>query len=210
MTSSMSSGRNSMCTWRFCLVEKVFPCVLTIARILKNPSFSCTPLFSSGSDFPFPSRGLNALLTEVNMTPAQLHPNIWAFVQAFVILYDYFSHPPSVDVFLYFFEVKNPGKKLWLSFNGVAGRVLLTLFQQSYKGFKKKFLKICCNIHDPTLLYGLPLYWVEKPRSLEDLTPSDRETCRLLSSLGMVFDTAELIELEFCAKVLKRYVGTFC
>jgi len=68
-----------------------------------------------------------------------------------------------VDVFLYFFEAKKPGKKLWLSFNNVARRVLLTLFQQSYKGFKKKFLKICCNIHDPTLLDGLPLYWVEKP-----------------------------------------------
>jgi len=158
---------------------------------------------------PF-SRFERALFTEVNVASAQLHPNSWAFVQAFAILCDYLGHPPSVDVFLYFFEVKNPGKKLWLSFNGVVERVLMTLFQQSYKGFKKKFLKICCNIHDHTLLDGFPLYWVEKPRSLEDLTPSDRETCRLLSSLGMVFDTAELIELEFCAKVLKRYVGTFC
>jgi len=69
-----------------------------------------------------------ALLTEVNVAPAQLHPNSWAFVRAFVILYNYLGHPPSVDVFLYFFEAKNPGKKLWLSFNGVVGRVLLTLF----------------------------------------------------------------------------------
>jgi len=81
-----------------------------------------------------------------------------------------------VDVFLYFFEAKNPGKRLWLSFNGVVGRVLLTLFQQSYKGFRKKFFKVCCSAHDPTLLDKFPLYWVEKPglkksRSLEDLTP---------------------------------------
>jgi len=85
---------------------------------------------------------------------------------------------------------------LWLSFNGVAGRVLLTLFQKSYKGFKKIFLKICCSIHGPTLLDGFPLYWVEKPglkkpRSLEDLTPSDREMCHLLSGLGVVFYTAD-------------------
>ena len=39
------------------------------------------------------------------------------------------GHTPSVDMFLYFFEAKSPGQKLWVSFNGVVGRVLLTLFQ---------------------------------------------------------------------------------
>jgi len=63
-----------------------------------------------------------------------------------------------VDVFLYFFEAKSLGKKLWVSFNGVAGRVLLSLFQQSYKGFQGKFFKIRCSKFDPTLLYGFPLY----------------------------------------------------
>jgi len=119
---------------------------------------------------------------------------------------------PSVDVFLYFFEAKNPGKKLWMSFNGIAGRVLLTLFQQSYKGFKGKFFKICCNTHDPTLLDGFPLYWVEKtglkkPRSLEDLSLPDQEVCQLLSRLGVVFNTAKLIKLECSPKNLKGYIG---
>ena len=71
---------------------------------------------------------------------------------------NHFGHTPSMDVFLYFFEAKNPGKRLWLSFNVVAGRVLLTLFQQSYKGFRKKFFNVCCSVHDPTLLDGFPLY----------------------------------------------------
>ena len=88
----------------------------------------------------------------------------------------------------------------------------MTLFQQSYKGFKKKFLKICCSIHGPILLDGFPLYWVEKPglknpRSLENLTPSDLEMCQLLSGLSVVFDTAKLIKLEFFAKALKD-IGT--
>jgi len=118
-----------------------------------------------------------------------------------------------VDAFLYFFEAKNPGKRLWLSFNGVAGRVLLTLFQQFYKGFKKKFFKVSCSVHDPTLLDGFPLYWVEKLglkklRSLEDLTPPDREMCQLLSGLGAMFETAKLIKLKLCAKALKSYIGT--
>ena len=54
---------------------------------------------------------------------------------------------------------------------------------------------------------------MEKPRlkntrSLEDLTSQDHEMCQLLSGLGVVFDTAKLIKLEFCAKALKIYIGT--
>jgi len=68
------------------------------------------------------------LLTEVNIAPTQLHPNSWAFVRAFSILCNHFGHPPTVDVFLHFIEGKNPGKNLWVSFSGVTGRVILTLF----------------------------------------------------------------------------------
>jgi len=56
------------------------------------------------------------LLTEINTAPAQLHPNGWAFVRAFQILCGHLGVPPSVDVFLHFFEVKKHGKSLWVSF----------------------------------------------------------------------------------------------
>jgi len=75
------------------------------------------------------------LLTEVNVAPAQLHPNSWAFIRAFGILFSYFGCYPSVDVFLHFFEAKSPGKNLWVSFSDIVGRIILSLFQQSYKGF---------------------------------------------------------------------------
>ena len=154
-----------------------------------------------------------ALLTEINVAPAQLHPKSWAFVRAFAILCNHLGHTPSVDVFLHFFEAKSPGKKLWVSFSGVAGRVLLTLFQQSYKGFKGKFFKVCCSAHDPTLLDGFPLYWVgklkfKKHRSLKELTPSNRELCQVLGSLGAVFNTAQLIKYEYSSSDLKGYIGT--
>jgi len=95
----------------------------------------------------------------------------------------------------------------------VARRVILTLFQQSYKGFKGKFLKVCCNDHDPTLLDGFPLYWVgklkfKKPRGLEELTAHHRELCQVLASLGAMFNTAQLIKYEYDAKALKGYTGT--
>jgi len=94
----------------------------------------------------------------VNVAPDQLHLNSWAFVRAFAIPCCSLGLTPSVDVFFYFFEVKDPGKKLWVSFNGAAGRVLLTLFQQSYKRFKKNFFKVRSNRRDPYLLDGFPLY----------------------------------------------------
>ena len=130
------------------------PCASMTAQTPRNLSSSCTQSSLCYSSFASHSQGLSALLTEINVALAQLHPNSWAFA----ILCNHLGHTPSVDVFLYFFEAKSPGKKLWMSINGVVGRVLLTLFQQSYKGFKGKFFKICCNKHDPTLLDGFPLY----------------------------------------------------
>jgi len=67
-----------------------------------------------------------------------------------------------VDVFLYLFEAKNPGDRLRVSLNGVAGRSILSIFQQSYKDWKGKFVDVCCSDQDPTLLDGFPLYWVNK------------------------------------------------
>jgi len=69
-----------------------------------------------------------------------------------------------------------PGKNLWVSFSGVVGIILFTLFQQSYKGFKGKFFRVCCTAHDLTLLDGFPLYWVREfklktPKTLEELSP---------------------------------------
>jgi len=112
-----------------------------------------------------------------------------------------------VDVFLHFFEVKKQGKSLWVSFSRVAGRILLTLFQNSYKGWKGKFFRVCCTKHDPTALDGFPLYWVEepkliKPKSLDELPSADREVCVALAGLGIVFSTVKLTACEFHASAL--------
>jgi len=152
------------------------------------------------------------LLTEINTAPAQLHPNSWAFVRAFQILCGHLGIPPSVDVFLHFFEVKKQGKSLWVSFSGVAGRILLSLFQNSYKGWKGKFFRVCCAKHDPTTLDGFPLYWVEKPKllkpkALDELSSADREVCEALAGLKIVFDTLKLIACEFNVHTLSSYFG---
>jgi len=128
------------------------------------------------------------------------------------MLYHHFGHLPSVEVCLYFFEAKRLGRQLWVSFNGVAGRVLLTLFQQSYKGFKGKFFKVRCSKNDPNILDRFPLYWTDelefqKPIRLEDMPQREQEVCLFLSNLKVVFDTAILIKHEYCPTSLKAYIG---
>ena len=152
------------------------------------------------------------LLTEINTAPTQLHPNSWAFIKTFEILCGYLGLLPSVDVFLHFFEVKKQGKSLWVSFSGVAGRILLTLFQNSYKGWKGQFFRVCANKHNPTTLDGFPLYWVEKPKlikpkSLDELSSADKEVCVALAGLRVVFSTLKLIACEFNANALSEYFG---
>ena len=55
------------------------------------------------------------LLTEINVAPAQLYPNSWAFVKAFDILFGFLGCAPSVDLFLHFFEVKRQRHNLWVT-----------------------------------------------------------------------------------------------
>jgi len=99
-----------------------------------------------------------ALLTKLNIAPAQLHPYSWAFISTFIILCAQFGISPSVEVFLYFFEAKHVSTKLWVSLNVAPGRALLTLFQSSYKNFKGKFVKVQASTGAPTLLHEFPLY----------------------------------------------------
>ena len=99
-----------------------------------------------------------------------------------------------------------------MSFFGVTGRILLTFFQNSYKGWKGKFVKVCCAKHDPTALDGFPLYSTEKPnltkpKSLDELSSADREVCVALAGLKIIFHTSTLIAREFDANALSAYFG---
>ena len=65
---------------------------------------------------------------------------------------------------------------------------------------------------DPTSLDGFPLYWVKepkltKPKTLDELNSADREICQVLTSLGVVFNTAELIKHEYNPAELTKYIG---
>jgi len=165
------------------------------------------------------------LLTELNIAPAQLHPNTWAFMRAFVrafqILCAHLGLPASVDVFLFLFEAKNPGDRPWVSLNGFAGRSILSIFQQSYKDWKGKFVKVRQNEQDPSLLDGFPLYWVNKgskdskesfrrPRSPGNMGELDKDLClfwKSVAAANITFPTASIITFEFLEGQLEAHIG---
>ena len=170
--------------------------------------------------FPF-TRFERELLTELNIAPAQLHPNSWVFVRAFQILCAHLGLPASIDVFLFLFEAKNPGDRPWVSLNGIAGRSILSIFQQSYKDWKGKFVKVCQNDQDPSLLDGFPLYWVNKgnkdfkdsfrrPRSPDNMGELDKDLClfwKSVAAANITFPTVSIISFEFLEDQLEAHIG---
>ena len=162
------------------------------------------PLFLKRFSFSYPCLTSKKSFSPKSMSPQPSYIQIvgHSFGVSPFFLYAQFGLLPSVEVFLYFFEAKGLGRQLWVSFNGVAGRALLSLFQQSYKGFKGKFMKIHYNKRDPTLLDGFPLYWTKKPtfqgvRCLESMSHRDHEVYHFFSSLKVVFHMTTLISQEF-------------
>ena len=154
-----------------------------------------------------------SLLTVLNVVPAQLHPNSWAFIRAFHILCGGLGIQPTPAMFLYFFELKNNSSRLlWASLSGIGGRGLFTLYQSSYKGFIGAFIKILAPAHNLSLLEGFPLYWTKHPspkvvRRLGELDPADRKGCEELEVLEVIFDIQKILDLEYREVDLKLFIG---
>ena len=140
------------------------------------------------------------LLTELDIAPAQLHPNSWAFVRAFQIMCAHLGLPASVDVFLFLFEAKNPGDRLWISLNGIAGRSILSIFQQSYKDWKGKFVKVCANDQDAKESF-------RRPRSPDNMGDLDKDLCLFWKRVAAANITSAIISFEFLEDQLEAHIG---
>nr|KYP40008.1 hypothetical protein KK1_038685 [Cajanus cajan] len=99
------------------------------------------------------------VLQSLNVTPTQFHPNSWAFVRGFEILCSGLGIRPTASKFFYFFDSRVFKRNSWVSVSGVVNRGLLSLFQSSYKGFKKSYFRIRCTPGNENLLKGYPLYF---------------------------------------------------
>ncbi|KOM37430.1 hypothetical protein LR48_Vigan03g081200 [Vigna angularis] len=90
---------------------------------------------------PFSDFQMGVLRT-LNVAPTQLHPNGWAFMQAFSAICSGLALKPTPAPFLYFFHVQPHSSKPWVSLRMVGNKHLLSLYNSSYKDFKGHFFKV--------------------------------------------------------------------
>lgn len=72
----------------------------------------------------------------LNVGPTQLHPNSWASLQAFRLLWAVLSLQPTLMSFLHFYSTKPEYRVHWLSFISQPRSCLLASFTFSYNNFK--------------------------------------------------------------------------
>ncbi|KAI4324025.1 hypothetical protein L6164_023593 [Bauhinia variegata] len=102
------------------------------------------------------------VLDNLQIAPTQLHPNAWATLHAFQGICANLGRPARMDVFFYFYFLKNPRKHEvgYLYFSARKGRSLILPAKESVKHFKKWFFRIT------DLPFGRPFFIDEegKPR----------------------------------------------
>ncbi|QCE11066.1 Transposase putative [Vigna unguiculata] len=82
------------------------------------------------------------VLRLLNVAPTQLHPNSWAYLQAFRLLCMALYLEPSPRAFLYFFVTRPKSPITWLLLISRPGLNRLDVFTQSFKHLKDGFFKI--------------------------------------------------------------------
>ena len=119
--------------------------------------------------FPF-TRFERELLTELDIAPAQLHPNGWTFVRAYQIICAHLGHPASVDVFLF----RSPEKmgeldKDLCSFWKEVASSNIILATSSIIKFEFAESQLDFHIGLPSLLLRISLFVLSPPYSSSDL-----------------------------------------
>ncbi|KOM45688.1 hypothetical protein LR48_Vigan06g099400 [Vigna angularis] len=134
------------------------------------------------------------VLRTLNVAPMQLHPNGWAFMQAFSAICSGLALSPTLAAFLYFFHVQPHPSKPWVSLRTIENRHLLTLFNSSYKDFKGHFFKVVPletgyqSFCFPNKEAKFPFYWTKDPKKVISwpkprMTPEDLDLINQLCQL---------------------------
>jgi len=127
------------------------------------------------------------VLRLLNVAPTQLHPNSWAYLQAFRLLCIALYLQPTPRAFLYFFLLRRPrSPTTWLSLISRPGFNRLDAFTQSFKHFKDGFFKVvikqvgCSHFYIANGNTKFPFFWTGNPwrykvMAREELSVADKE-----------------------------------
>ena len=122
------------------------------------------------------------VLRALNIAPTQLHPNSWAYMQAFRVLCHSIYLQPSPYAFLYFYDTRPRQPTTWLSLISRPNISRLVTFSQSFKHFKDGYFKVVVkeegkshflNAHGST---KFPFSWTGTPSRYKDMGTDELST----------------------------------
>jgi len=131
------------------------------------------------------------VLRALNVAPTQLHPNSWAYLQAFRILCQYFYLEPSPYAFLYFYDTRPRRPTTWLSLISRPSISRLDAFSQSFKHFKDWYFKVVVKEEGKAHFLNadgstkFPFSWTGIPSrykdmGMDELSMGDKEVVKIL------------------------------
>ncbi|QCD89347.1 hypothetical protein DEO72_LG4g291 [Vigna unguiculata] len=146
------------------------------------------------------------VLRLLNVAPTQLHPNSWAYLQAFRLLCMALYLEPSPRVFLYFFVTRPKSPITWLSLISRPGPNKLEAFTQSFKHFKDGFFKVVVKPASQSHFYTadgntkFPFFWTGNPWrykviSREDLSVGEKDVVDTLMQFSDKMPTKGLVRV---------------
>ncbi|QCE00308.1 hypothetical protein DEO72_LG7g1598 [Vigna unguiculata] len=117
-----------------------------------------------------------AVLREIRCAPTQIHPNAWASMQAFDVLYRAAGLTATMSLFLHFYKTLPTTSKGWVSFLGTG------FFKVSIPRRGRKY------IFDEEDRPKFPLYWTALPPPADPwaedrLTPAEQVNLAVLKTL---------------------------
>jgi len=146
------------------------------------------------------------VLRLLNVALTQLHPNSWAYLQAFRLLCMALYLEPSPRAFLYFFVTRPKSPITWLSLISRPGLNKLEAFTQTFKHFKDGFFKVVVKPAGRSHFYTadgntkFPFFWTGNPWrykviSREDLSVGEKEVVDTLMQFSDKMPTKGLIRV---------------
>ncbi|QCD79042.1 hypothetical protein DEO72_LG1g2679 [Vigna unguiculata] len=146
------------------------------------------------------------VLRLLNVTPTQLHPKNWAYLQAFWVLCRSLYLQPSPQCFMYFYDTRPKSPTTWLSLISRPGISRLEAFSQSFKHFKDGFFKVVVKEPGRSYFYNddgstkFPFSWTDNPwcykdMKREELLVADRKVVETLMKFNDKMSTKGLVRV---------------
>ncbi|KAI4324192.1 hypothetical protein L6164_023749 [Bauhinia variegata] len=136
--------------------------------------------YRCGVSLPFNNFEMKILRT-FDIAPTQLHPNAWTTLYAFQKICRELNRPPRIDVFFYFYCLRNPKKREvgYLYFFAKKGRSLILPSEDFAKQFKQWFFRVGePDVGRPFFIDDngkakFPLRWRKNFGRVEEITTAD-------------------------------------